>query len=363
VIKVLVVDDSALMRRLLGQLFGAEPDFEVAFARDGIEALARLRDFQPDVVTLDVQMPLMDGLTCLDRIMVERPCPVVMLSSLTEAGAEATLQAIELGAVDFLAKPGGAVSLGMDDLAPLLLEKVRAASKAKLRSTQRLAERIRHRAGGLTPVSARSTPARTAATPAAMPSAGPVDGVVLVGSSTGGPPALDALLEPLPADFPWPILVAQHMPASFTGALARRLDKLCALTVLEVTRPTPLAAGHVYIGRGDADIIVGMRPGGPVALAAPSLPEHRWHPSVDRLVASAIDLFGAARLIGVLMTGMGNDGAAAMTRLSAEGGRTIAESEETAVVWGMPGELVRAGGAQLVAPLPEIAAHLLRWLP
>ncbi len=366
-IKVLVVDDSALMRRLLGQVFAAEPDFEVAFARDGIEALARLREFQPDVVTLDVQMPLMDGLTCLDRIMVERPCPVVMLSSLTEAGAEATLQAIELGAVDFLAKPGGAVSLAMDELAPLLLEKVRAASKARLRSTRRLAERVRLRAGGLAlaarPLTPRMAPARILATPATMPSAGPVDGVVLVGSSTGGPPALDALLAPLPADFPWPILVAQHMPASFTGALARRLDKLCALSVLEVTRPTPLAAGHVYIGRGDADIIVGMRPSGPIALAAPALPEHRWHPSVDRLVASAIDQLGASRLTGVLMTGMGNDGAAAMTRLAAEGGRTIAEAEETAVVWGMPGELVRAGGAQVVAPLHEIAAQLLRWLP
>ena len=194
-------------------------------------------------------------------------------------------------------------------------------------------------------------------------SPGPVDGVVLVGCSTGGPPALDALLAPLPADFPWPILVAQHMPASFTAPLARRLDRLCALTVQEVTRPTPIVPGHVYIARGDADMLVSMRPTGPVALAAPASAEYRWHPSVDRLVTSAMQQLGAARLTGVLMTGMGNDGAAAMTQLSADGGRTIAEAEETAVVWGMPGELVKAGGAQAVLPLREIAIQLLRWLP
>jgi two-component system chemotaxis response regulator CheB len=190
-----------------------------------------------------------------------------------------------------------------------------------------------------------------------------VNGVVLVGCSTGGPPALDALLEPLAADFPWPILVAQHMPASFTAPLARRLDRSCSLSVEEVTQPTPILPGHVYIGRGDADILVSLRSTGPVALAAPASAEHRWHPSVDRLVTSAMQQLGAERLIGVLMTGMGDDGAAAMTQLSAGGGRTIAEAEETAVVWGMPGELVKAGGAQMVLPLHQIAGQLLRWLP
>jgi two-component system, chemotaxis family, protein-glutamate methylesterase/glutaminase len=202
---------------------------------------------------------------------------------------------------------------------------------------------------------------RSSANPIAT--VGPADGVVLVGSSTGGPPALDALLGPLPADFPWPILIAQHMPASFTGPLAHRLDKLCALTVLEVTKPTPLLPGNVYIGRGDADMIVSSRAKGVVVTAAPSSTEYRWHPSVDRLVLTAMEHLGPRRLIGVLMTGMGNDGAAAMTRLSAEGGRTIAESEETAVVWGMPGELVKAGGAQVIAPLDKIAGHLLGWAP
>ncbi|MBC9207843.1 chemotaxis-specific protein-glutamate methyltransferase CheB [Roseomonas aerophila] len=355
-IKLLVVDDSALMRRLLGKVFGAQGDFQVEFARNGLEALAMLDSVRPDVITLDVHMPEMDGLACLDRIMLERPCPVVMISSLTEAGADVTLEAMQLGAVDFIAKPQGAMSLEIDDLAPLLVEKVRAAARARPRGSLRLAERVRLKisAPGLTPLSLpRPRQARTKL-------AG--NGVVLVGTSTGGPPALDAVLGPLPADFPWPIIVAQHMPAAFTGPLARRLDRLCALEVVEVVRPIPLQAGKVFIGRGDADIIIGGRTGGPVVLAAPAAPEHRWHPSVDRLVVSAMDHFEAARLLGVLMTGMGNDGATTMTRLRAQGGRTIAEAEETAIVWGMPGELVRAGGADAVVPLEGIAGQLMEWL-
>jgi two-component system, chemotaxis family, protein-glutamate methylesterase/glutaminase len=364
VIKLLVVDDSALMRRLLGTLFAQHSDFEVAFARDGIEALERLEDFAPDVVTLDINMPHMDGLACLNEIMLLRPCPVVMLSALTEADAEVTLQAMALGAVDFVTKPQGAISLSMDELGPRLVATVRAAARARVRGTLRLTERVRLRVAGLArDTSPRDTRAPAIITVASANAAGPADGVVLVGCSTGGPPALDALLAALPMDFPWPILVAQHMPGSFTGPLARRLDRLCALRVLEVTRPTQLAPGHVYVAKGEADMIISPRPSGPVVTAAPASAEHRWHPSVDRLVSTAMQHLGATRLIGVLMTGMGDDGAAAMTRLREAGGRTIAEAEETAVVWGMPGELVRAGGADIVAPIEDIAGHLLAWLP
>jgi two-component system chemotaxis response regulator CheB len=365
VIKLLVVDDSALMRRLLGAVFAAQGDFEVTFARDGAEALALLHSFKPDVITLDVQMPKMDGLTCLDRIMVERPSPVVMVSSLTEAGADTTLEAMELGAVDFVAKPEGAVSLSMDELSPVLVEKVRGAAKARLRRSLRLTERVRRLASGAGSAPSDIVPRppleRLVPTVMAKHDIADADTVVLVGCSTGGPPALDLLLSPLPASFPWPILVAQHMPASFTGPLARRLDRLCAVTVVEVTRPMAIRPGHVYIGKGDADIIVSQRPEGPVVMAAPSLPEHRWHPSVDRLVTTALQHLGAKCLIGVLMTGMGNDGASAMTRLRDEGGRTIAEAEETAIVWGMPGALVKAGGAQVVTPVDSIADRLLEW--
>ena len=364
-IKLLIVDDSALIRRLLAGVFSGQDDFEVSVARNGVEALTRLREVKPDVVTLDVHMPEMDGLMCLDRIMVERPCPVVMVSSLTEAGADVTLEALELGAVDFIAKPDGAISLAIDTFAPLVLEKVRAAARARIRSTARLAERLRLRNGSkpdaALPAARRHTVSSAMIAGTIKP--GPADGIVVVGCSTGGPPALDALLSRLPADFPWPLVVAQHMPATFTGPLARRLDKLCALAVSEVVRPVPVERGHVYVGRGDADVILSMRGGVPVVMPAPPSSEHRWHPSVDRLVTSAMQHLEAVRVTGILMTGMGNDGAAAMTRLRAAGGRTIAEAEQTAVVWGMPGELVRAGGAQIVVPVDEIAARLLDLVP
>jgi two-component system chemotaxis response regulator CheB len=342
VIRLLIVDDSPLMRRLLGSVFTDEGDFEIAFARNGAEALEQLNAFKPDVVTLDVNMPEMDGLACLDRIMLERPCPVVMVSSLTEAGARITLEAFGLGAVDFITKPDRAISLEMETLAPQLVERVRAASKARLPSSLRLAERVRLRSG-----LGRQAP--VAAPRMAAPSV----------STKREIKAAPAVLSRLPADFPCPIVVAQHMPGSFTGPLARRLDKLCALAVTEVTHAMPLAQGNVYIGKGDADVIISVRPDGPVVMAAPSLPEHRWHPSVDRMVDSALQHFPPGGLIGVLMTGMGSDGAETMARLRENGGRTIAEAEESAVVWGMPGELVRRGGAEVVVPLEQIADRIV----
>ena len=353
-IKVLVVDDSALVRKLLSQVFAAEDGFEVRIARDGFEALEQLTAFQPDVITLDIHMPQMDGLSCLDRIMIERPSPVVMVS--TAEGAETTLEALRLGAVDFVAKPGGALSLRIGEFAPELVEKVRAAAGAQLRPSLRLKERVRHRLGG-----GMATPRRRTAE-APKPKAATGKGLVLVGASTGGPPALEVLLTALPASFPWPIVVAQHMPATFTGPLAQRLDRICALTVSEVVRPTLLEPGCVYIGRGNADIIVSRRVAGLVAMAVPAQPDYPWHPSTDRLVRSAMDHLPAERLIGVLMTGMGTDGAEAMALLHTQGGRTIAEAEETAVVWGMPGELVRSQGADWVLPLPSIAHQLQKMI-
>jgi two-component system chemotaxis response regulator CheB len=360
VIRLLIVDDSALMRRVLGEIFEAEADFEIAFARNGKEAIAALHKVRPDVITLDINMPGMDGLVCLDRIMVERPCPVVMVSSLTEDGAVSTLKALELGAIDFAAKPAGTISLKIDQLAGALVEKVRAAAAAKVRKSHRLTERLRLKTAHLEPP--RAAPPRARLTPprrmAQAPIGGDFDRLVLVGCSTGGPQALDILLEGLPADFPWPVVIAQHMPATFTGPLARRLNELCALEVIEVTGLVPLQPGLVYVAKGEADILISARANGPVTLPAPTSNDYRWHPSVDRLVLSAIERLGAKRLVGVLMTGMGSDGAASMTRLHAEGGDTIAEAEDTAVVWGMPRELVRAGGAGAVEPLDRIATSL-----
>jgi two-component system chemotaxis response regulator CheB len=356
VIKLLIADDSALMRKLLEEIFRAEADFEICVARNGAEALDLVQSFDPQVVTLDIQMPGMDGLTCLSKIMIEAPRPVVMISSLTAEGAEATLEAMDLGAIDFVAKPSGAVSLEIDRLRPMLVEKVRAAANARIRPTLRLRERIRHqlRGAGVLPRPARPLRKRAAKTKGGRP-----EGLVLIGTSTGGPAALDIVLPQLPADFPWPVLVAQHMPANFTGPFAKRLDRQCALEVVEAIRPMPLQAGTIYIGRGDADVVVAPRAGGPIAMPVPARRDYPWHPSVERMVASALEHYDATALVGVLMTGMGRDGADAMTLLRTQGGRTIAEAESTAVVWGMPGELVRNGGAEFVRPVDDLAGTIV----
>ena len=364
-IRLLIVDNSALMRKLLEGIFIEEGDFDIRLARNGNEALELVRAFDPQVVTLDVQMPGMDGLTCLSQIMIEAPRPVVMISSLTAEGAEVTLEAIELGAVDFVAKPSGAVSLEIDRLRPVLVEKVRAAAGARIRRTLRLTERVRHQIRGAGLV-ARSRISRAAAAPDAKTGArvmkvhkGPLPGLVLIGTSTGGPAALDTVLPQLPPDFPWPVLVAQHLPASFTGAFASRLDRECHLTVVEVNQPMPLRPGIIYIGKGDADVMVASRVAGVIAMPVPAKASYLWHPSVERMVASALEHIDASHLIGVMMTGMGNDGAEAMKRLRLTGGHTIAEAESSAIVWGMPGELVRNGGAELVRPLEDIAKTII----
>lgn len=363
-IRLLIADDSALMRKLLESTFLEEGDFDIRLARNGNEALELVRTFDPQVVTLDIQMPGMDGLTCLSRIMIEAPRPVVMISSLTEQGAEATLEAIELGAVDFVAKPSGTVSLEIDRLRPVLVEKVRAAAGARIRRTLRLTERVRHqiRGAGLASQPLGRThqkidgKVRTGAIKARNDG---LPGLVLIGTSTGGPAALDVVLPQLPPDFPWPVLVAQHLPASFTGAFARRLDRECHLDVVEVNQPMPLKSGTIYIGKGDADVMVAPRAAGVIAMPAPAKTSYLWHPSVERMVASALDHLDASQLIGVMMTGMGNDGAEAMKRLRLAGGRTIAEAESSAIVWGMPGELVKNGGAEKVRPLDDIAATII----
>jgi two-component system chemotaxis response regulator CheB len=365
VIRLLIADDSALMRRVLEDIFLEEGDFDIRLARNGHEAIELVRSFDPQVVTLDVQMPGMDGLTCLGQIMIEAPRPVVMISSLTAEGADATLEAIELGAVDFVAKPSGTVSLEIDRLRPVLVEKVRAAANARIRRTLRLTERVRHQIRGAG-LAARSQPTRAPAKAPAKARAsatsvriGALPGLVLIGTSTGGPAALDIVLPQLPADFPWPVLVAQHLPASFTGAFARRLDRECQLQVVEVDQPMPLKPGTIYIGRGDADVTVAPRAAGVIAMPAPAKASYLWHPSVERMVASALEHIDASQLIGVLMTGMGNDGAEAMKRLRQGGGHTIAEAESTAIVWGMPGELVKNGGAEMVRPVEDIAATII----
>ena len=349
------------MRKLMGKIFAAqgekergenentkgekEPEFLVRFARNGLEALAEIAREKPDVVTMDIHMPELDGLACLDRIMVECPCPVVMVSSLTVQGTDIALEALQRGAVDIVVKPK-MIAFGIEVISAQLKETVRNAATAKLRSTLRLRERVQYRIGA-------------ARTPSVPPSRSEVThGLVLIGTSTGGPPALETLLTALHENFPWPLLVAQHMPAGFTAALARRLDQICALRVVEVAEATILAPGFVYIGRGNTDMIVASSRDGLVAMPVAPQPDYLWHPSADRLVRSALQVVAPERLIGILMTGMGTDGAVAMAALRKSGGKTIAESEETAVVWGMPGKLVRLGGADFILPVTAIATRL-----
>jgi len=351
-IKLLIVDDSALMRRQLGQLFEAEGEFVLRFARNGREAVEENLVFQPDVITLDINMPEMDGLTALAQIMAARPCAVVMVSSLTEKGALATFEALALGAVDYVAKPGGTISLSIDAIKGELLAKVRAAARA----------RIRKGGGGLAGKLRAERAAHQGAKPAFVRrSLTQAEGLVIIGVSTGGPSALEEVLPRLPADYPFPVIVAQHMPPAFTGPFAQRMDGLCALSVVEVARPLEVVPGTIYIGRGGADVVVATRAGKLMVLAKPESKEHLWHPSVELLGRSVLEHCDAEHVIGVMLTGMGYDGADAFTEIKKRGGRTIAESEESAVVYGMPRELVERGGASLVLPLAKIANQLVSW--
>jgi two-component system, chemotaxis family, protein-glutamate methylesterase/glutaminase len=366
--KVLVVDDSALMRKLIVGVL-REGGYEVQTARNGAEAVDMVVQWQPDVVTLDINMPEMDGLTALSLLMAARPTPVVMVSSLTEKGALATFEALALGAVDFIPKPGGTISLRVDDIAQLLLEKVRSASRARVGPAGRKPPpRVRPMAAAapapqaVAAAGADFGAGQVARQPAAL-SAGAPAGLVLIGVSTGGPRTLEDILPQLPADFPWPVLVAQHMPSNFTDTFARRMDSLCALRVVEASTPMVLAAGHIYIGRGGGDMVVSDRGGKLHVAPRPEKAEVLWHPSVEILVETAMQHMPCPRLVGVMLTGMGNDGAAAMSRLRQGGGRTIAESADTAVVFGMPHELIELGGASVVLPCTRIATQLKSWLP
>lgn len=367
--RLLIVDDSALMRKLLVEVFSAEKDFELCTARHGKDALEQLDRFQPDVVTLDINMPEMDGLTALSLIMAKRPTAVVMVSSLTEKGAMATLEALALGAVDFIPKPDGTISLSIDRIQSDLVEKVRSAARARVKGrVTRVGMQERRgateRPDDSPPV---SKPVRSVVAPT-MPivphgqhSKWRPHGVVVIGVSTGGPRALEAILPKLPADYPWPVLVSQHMPSKFTETFARRLDSICALDVVEVNQAMPLVAGRVYLGQGGTDMVVSEKVGKLMVQPTPEDTSQLWHPSVEVMVRSVHRYFLPEQCVGVMLTGMGYDGAEAMAKLKLAGGRTIAESEETAVVFGMPAELIRRDGASLVMPLEKIAAQIQYW--
>lgn len=372
VIKLLIVDDSALMRKLLLEVFQTEGGFELRAAKNGVEALREMRAFNPDVITLDINMPEMDGLTALSMLMAERPVPVVMVSSLTEKGAMATFEALALGAVDFIPKPGGTISLSIEAISQMLVDKVRAA--AKCRTSTRRPARIESGASAILPAPAVK-PVRPVTAPNLAKPTRPLSqvpgpaatkfwphGLVIIGVSTGGPKALEEILPKLPGHFPWPIVVAQHMPSTFTEAFARRLDGLCALNVVEVNRPLRMEPGFVYIGKGGTDMWVTERLGALTVLPKPENPEFLWHPSVEALVQSVHKTMQASQCLAVMLTGMGYDGAQAMSELKHAGAYAIAESEESATVFGMPAELIKRQGASVVLPCSKIAEQIISWV-
>lgn len=358
-IRVLVVDDSPFMCRAITRIVNEQADLEVVgTARDGAEALERIASLAPDVVTLDVEMPVMDGLATLERIQAGSRVPVVMLSSLTQAGSETTLKALELGAFDFVPKPQS----GMMDI--FLVAKELAA---KIRAAARPARNVRPPAPSA-PASAAWAPSAQASILHSTPTAGTAAparrvSIVLIGISTGGPPALQEVLARLPGDFAIPLVVAQHMPAGFTRALAERLDQLCALRVREATagdRPEP---GSVLVAPAGSHLVFRPSPQGPEIALLDSSDAQTWYkPSVDIMFASAAGIYGA-RALALVMTGLGNDGTSGAGILKEAGASVWAQDEATCAVYGMPRVVVEAGLADRVLPLGDIAAALTSLRP
>ncbi|MCA1772845.1 MAG: chemotaxis response regulator protein-glutamate methylesterase [Halomonas sp.] len=336
-IKVLCVDDSALIRDLLTEIINTQPDMEVvAVAPDPIAARDLIKQHNPDVLTLDVEMPRMDGLDFLERLMRLRPMPVLMVSSLTQSGSEITLRALELGALDFVAKPSLGIRSGMMDYANEIAEKLRAAARSRPRQA-------RH----------KNTPP-PAQLKAPMVSS---EKLIIIGASTGGTEAIRAVLEPLPANAP-AILITQHMPGGFTRSFAERLDRLCRITVKEATDGERVLPGHAYIAPGDQHLKLARSGANYVVRLDDGPPVNRHRPSVDVLFHSAADQAGK-NAIGVILTGMGKDGAAGLLEMRQAGSDTIAQNEESCVVFGMPREAIAMNAAADVTTLDEIPAKLM----
>jgi len=337
-IRVLVVDDSALMRRLVSDLVESSPDFlVVAKARDGREALEKLHSLRPDVITLDIEMPVMDGMKALAEIMSQRPTPVVMLSSRTHHGAVETMRCLEMGAVDFVCKPPGAISTDISKIRAMLLLKLRMAASAKL-----------------LPTSTQRRPPAPHPCTAAAPSKR-AKRLVLIGSSTGGPRALEEIIPRFPADLAAAVLIAQHMPGGFTRAMAERLNALSQVDVREAGEGDEIAQGSVLIGPGGRHLLVARQGRARISDEAPV-----WgvRPAADVLLDSAAAAFGPA-CVGVILTGMGRDGARGLRAIREAGGCTMAQDQATSVVWGMPRVALEEGAAETAVPLPEIADRIL----
>ena len=341
-IKVLVIDDSALMRKLLRSLLERDPDIEfVGVAHDPFDAREKIKQLNPDVLTLDIEMPKMDGLTFLRNLMRLRPMPVIMVSSLTASGAEATLAALQLGAVDFVSKPKIDLEAGLEEMATVLVEKVKAASLA-------------HPLARASTTEAR--PSRSSAAPS-ITELGTTDRLIAIGSSTGGTEAVAEILAALPPDAPG-IVIAQHIPEVFSQRWAARMDAESSIAVAEAADGDQILIGHAYVAPGGRHLRVERSGARYFCRVGTDPPVNRHRPSVDVLFRSVAAEVGR-NAVGVILTGMGGDGADGLGEMYRNGSSTIAQDRETSVVWGMPGEAVKRGAAQEVLPLNKIAGRVL----
>jgi len=347
VIKVLVVDDSAFMRKAISTMLDKDPGIKVVgTARDGQEGLDMVRKLDPDVVTMDIEMPKMDGLTALRHIMMESPRPVLMVSSLTTEGAEATLKAMELGAVDFIPKQLSKVSLDIVKIEKDLIARVKTVAARKMRHVSTRPALVR-------PAQA---PARK---PLPRPGGRPVHDVVAIGVSTGGPPVVQKILSSLPADFPASIVIAQHMPAAFTGPFAARLDSVSQITVKEAENGDILKPGHAFVAPGGKHIVLDQKISRVDVVVTEEPREALYKPSANVLVSSVAQAVGK-RGLGVILTGMGNDGCEGIRALKEKGGRALAQSDSTCVVYGMPKAIVDEGLADEIIDLDDMAEAIIQ---
>lgn len=364
------------MRKVLSDLFKSQPDFEVVdIGRNGAEAVEKVKQHSPDVVTLDVEMPVMDGLTALEQIMAVKPTPVVMVSSLTKAGADATIKALSLGAVDFVAKSAGSISR-IDEIEKDLLQKCREAagvSGNRLRATVAAVKPVilPERTAPAAPEKPlivekvlnvdKAAPSMTRTTSVSSAISGVDDWIVAIGTSTGGPRALQEVLTRLPGNLPCPTVIVQHMPPGFTKSLAERLNTLSELTVKEAADNDKLVAGTVYIAPGDFHLTLRRETSGTYVKLNKDPAIGGLRPAVDPMMVSVAETYGT-KAVGVILTGMGHDGAKGMKAIKRLQGRTIAEDQSTSVVFGMPKAAIEAGVVDSILPLQQVAEGIVQCL-
>lgn len=353
-IRVLVVDDSAFMRKVIADILSSEPGIEVVGkAKDGQDALHKIEELKPDVVTMDVEMPVMDGLTALKTLMCTQPVPVIMLSSLTGQGAELTMKALELGAVDFIAKPSGQISLDIGRSRNDIVNKVKIAAGTKSLLTSY-------------PLRAAALPEAPKRVMAPLQAASSLTKLVLIGTSTGGPKALHEVISKLPRNINAGILIVQHMPPGFTKSLAERLDQISAVRVKEAQTGDKILPGWAYVAPGDYHLKVtaGIDNWGQKELLVKldqSPPRHGCRPAVDVMLESVAEQFWS-HMVCVIMTGMGHDGAAGMLKVRAKKARTIVEDQSTCVVYGMPKTAIETGQVDKIVPLAKISETIMQLL-